>query len=125
MRAEKLTSDVMYILKCATMDYVLAKKSDSENMTSEKLRKVLAPFIRRKDKVIPKKENDLLICYCRWVHIEKRERRVIDGEKHNINAGNLKDCADITIPDDVADGLITTATDAGDSTVLLTMLQVY
>ena len=40
---------------------------------------------------------------------------MIDGEKHNINAGNLKDCADITIPDDVVDGLITTATDAGNS----------
>ena len=38
---KKLTSDVMYVLKCATIDYVLAKKSDSENMTSEELRKVL------------------------------------------------------------------------------------
>ena len=35
MRAEKLTYDVMYILKFATMYYVLAKKGDSENMTSE------------------------------------------------------------------------------------------
>ena len=42
MRAEKLTSDVMYILKCTIMDSVLSKKSDSENMTSEELRKVLA-----------------------------------------------------------------------------------
>ena len=55
MRAEKLTSDVMYVLKCATMDYVLAKKSDSENMTSEELSKVLAPLLRRKDKATPKK----------------------------------------------------------------------
>ena len=35
IRAEKLTSDVMYILKCATMDYVLSKKTDTENMNSE------------------------------------------------------------------------------------------
>ena len=112
MRAEKLTSDVMYILKCATMDYVLAKKSDSENMTSEKLRKVLAPFIRRKDKVIPKKENYLLICYCRWVHVEKRERRAIGVEKHNINAGNSTDFAYITISYHAEDGLVSTAINA-------------
>ena len=42
MLAEKLTSDVMYIKKGATMDSVLAKKSYLETMTSEELMKVLA-----------------------------------------------------------------------------------
>ena len=65
-----------------------------------------------------------MINYCQWVHVEKREIRVNDG-KDFFNAGNLAGCADITISDNAADGLITTATDAGDSTVLLTMLQVY
>ena len=54
MCAEKLTYDVMHILKCATMDSVLAKKSDSDNMTSEELRKVLANQLCRKNKVMQK-----------------------------------------------------------------------
>ena len=58
-----------------------------------------------------KKSNDILIFYCWWVHVDKRRRRVIDGDKHNINAGNSTDCADITISDDVADGLIATGID--------------
>ena len=41
---------------------------------------------------------------------------MIDVEKHNINSGNSTDCADITIPDDAADGLIATAIDSGYST---------
>ena len=59
-----------------------------------------------------KKSNGLLVRYCQWLHVEKRDRRVIDGEKHNINAGNLKDCSNITISDDAADGFIATAIDA-------------
>ena len=64
MHAKKLTSDAMYILKCATADVVLAKKSDPENMNDEELRKVLAPLRRQKCKEIPKKGNYLLFCYC-------------------------------------------------------------
>ena len=44
MHAKKITCDAMYILKCATADAVLAKISDPENITSEKLRKVIAPL---------------------------------------------------------------------------------
>ena len=86
---------------------------------------------------MPKKENYILIHYCQWVHVEKRERRVIYVEKHNINAGNSTGSANIKISDysaygfianslnygdsedccdDAADGLIATAIDAGDLT---------
>ena len=51
-----------------------------------------------------------------WVHVEKREIRVIGVEKHNINAGNSTDCAYITILDHAEDGLISTAIYAVDST---------
>ena len=40
---------------------------------------------------------------------------MIDGEKHSLNAGNLTDCADIMISDDLADELIATTTNDGDS----------
>ena len=40
---------------------------------------------------------------------------MIDVEKHNINTGNLTDCADIMISDNVTGGLIATAIDADDS----------
>ena len=66
--------------------------------------------------MIPKKENYLLICYCRWIHVEKRERRAVGVEKHNINAGNSTDFAYITISDHAEDGLISTAINAVDST---------
>ena len=85
-------------------------------MTSEELKKVPAPLRHQKDKAMLKKSNDILICHCQWVHVEKRERRVVDVDKHNINAGNSTDCVDITISDDAADGLIATSIDAGDST---------
>ena len=66
-------------------------------MTSEESRKVLAPLRRQKDKAIPKKTNYVLIRYCQWVHVDDRERRVIDDKKHNLNAVNSTDCADIAI----------------------------
>ena len=50
-------------------------------MNFEGLSKDLAQLRRHKDKEIKKKENDLLICYCRWVHVEKRDRGVIYVEK--------------------------------------------
>ena len=65
---------------------------------------------------MPKKPNDILVSYCQWAHVEKRDRRVIDGEKHNLNACNLTDCADIMISDDAADGLIDTAIDVDNLT---------
>ena len=40
---------------------------------------------------------------------------MIDGNKHNLNAENLTDCADITISDDAADKSITTTTNDGYS----------
>ena len=61
---------------------------------------------------MPRILNDLLIRYCRWVNIEKRERRLNNGEKHNLNAGNLTDCDDITISDYTSDWFIATAVDA-------------
>ena len=62
-------------------------------MNSEQLRKVLSPLKTKKDKVMPRIQNDLLVCFCQWVHVDMRERRMIDGEDHNLNAGNLTDCA--------------------------------
>ena len=53
-----------------------------------------------------------MIYYCQWVHVDKREIIVIDVEKHNTNAVNLTDCADITISDNAAYVLITIATAA-------------
>ena len=44
-----------------------------------------------------KNESNLLVRYCQWVHVEKRGRRVVGVEKHNLNAGNLRDYSDITI----------------------------
>ena len=80
MRANILICDEMYILKRATADTVLSKKRNPENMTSEALNKVLVLLRRHKDKSIPKISNDILIRYCQWVHVEKRERRVNDVE---------------------------------------------
>ena len=149
MRAKTLTSDAMYILKCATGDYVLSKKSDPQNITSEELRKVIEPLQHCKDKAISKTLNYLLIQYCSWVHIENGSKIVIYVEKHNINARNLTYCSDIAIldndtgslittdvknvystdcSDDDVDGLIATDIDAGDQLIVLilqfqTMLQ--
>ena len=44
-----------------------------------------------------KNENNILIRYCQWVHVEKKRRRVVGVEKQNFNAGNLRDYSDITI----------------------------
>ena len=41
---------------------------------------------------------------------------MIDGEEHNLNAGNSTDCDDKSIPDDAVDKLIVTNINAGDST---------
>ena len=98
------------------MGSVLAKKNDSDNMTSEELRKVLLPFLRHKDKAIPKKYNDLLICYCQRAHVVKREKIENDAEKHNSNAVNSTYCAYITISDHYEYGLIATDVNAGDLT---------
>ena len=67
------------------------------------MRKVIAPLLRKKYKSTTITENDILILFCQWVHVENRERRVIDEEKHSLNAGNLTYCADVTISDDTAD----------------------
>ena len=64
---------------------------------------------------MPRTQNDLLIHYFWWKHVEKRDRRVINGEEHNLNTGNLKYCADKSISDDAADEQIATAINAGDS----------
>ena len=91
---KKLTYDEMYNLKCVIADAVLANKSDPENMTSEELRKVIAPLRRKIYKAMPRAAYYLLVRYYQWVHVEKRERRVIDGEEHNLNSFNLTGCAD-------------------------------
>ena len=80
------------------------------------MRKVIAPLLRKKYKSTTITENDILIRFCQWVHVENRERRVIDGEKHSLNAGNLTDCADIIISDDVTDISISTAIDVDNLT---------
>ena len=69
MHAKKLTSDTMHIKKLTTADAVLPKEIDPENTTSEQLRKVLALVRHQKDKLIPKKANDILIIYCQWLHV--------------------------------------------------------
>ena len=58
---------------CATTDDVLTKIRDLEKMNPEKLRKVLlAPLKLKQDKAMPRAQNDLLIFYCHWIHVEKR-----------------------------------------------------
>ena len=94
MNAKKLTCDAMYMKKCATADAVIANIRDPEKINPEQLRKVFAPLELKQDKVIPITQHYLLISYCQWIHVEKRERRVIDGEEQNLNAGNFTDCAD-------------------------------
>ena len=61
-------------------------------------------------------QNDLLVNYCQWTRVEKRERRVIDREEQNLNAGNSTYCADKLISYNAADKFIDTAINAGDST---------
>ena len=43
---------------------------------------------------------------------------MIDGEEHNLNAGNLLDCGDKLISDDAADELMSTDINAGDLTIV-------
>ena len=94
MNVKRSSCDSMYMKKCATVYAVPAKNRDPDNMTAEKLRKVLAPLKLKQDKSMPRTQNDLLIRYWRWTHVQKRERRLIDGEEQNLNAGNSTDCAD-------------------------------
>ena len=61
-------------------------------MNSKQLTKVIELLKLKEDKVIPRTQNDIIICYCQWVYVEKRGIRVIDGEEHNLNAINLTDC---------------------------------
>ena len=116
MNAKKLTCDAMYTKKCATADAVLAKIRYPEKMNHGQLRKVLALLKLKQNKAMPRTQNDLLIRYCQWIYVEKRERRAIDGEEHNFNAGNSTDCYDKLISDNATDELIVTAINAGDST---------
>ena len=74
--------------KCTTEDAILAKIIYPEKMNPKQLSNVLAPLKLKQDKEIPRTQNDLLISYCQLIHIEKSERIVIDGEEHNLNAGN-------------------------------------
>ena len=85
-------------------------------MNPEQLRNVLAPLKLKQDKAILRTQNDLLIHYCQWMHIEKGERRVITVEEQNLSAINSTDCAHKLISDDVADELIATAINADNST---------
>ena len=70
----------------------------------------------KQDKVMPRTKNDVLISYYQWIHIEKTEIRVIGGEEHHLNAGNLTDCDHRLISNDVTDELITTDVNSGDFT---------
>ena len=112
----------MYMKKYATADAVLAKIRNPENMNPEQLRKVIAPLKLKQDKGIPRTQNYLLIRYCWWIHVEKRERIVIDDEEQNLNADKSTDCADKSISDDAADELISTAINGGNLTDFLMML---
>ena len=107
MNAKELSCDAMYIL---------AKIRDSEKMDPEQLRKVLVPLKRKQDKAMLITQNDLLICYYQWIHVEKRERRVIGGEENNLNASNSTYCANKSISENAADELIATAINAVDPT---------
>ena len=97
------------------MDAVLSKIRDSEKINREQLKKVTSPLKLKQYKVMPKTQDDLLIHYCQWIHVENMERRFIDGEEHNLNAGNSTDFSDKSISDNVADELIATAINAGSS----------
>ena len=86
-------------------------------MTAEILKKVLAPLKLNQDKEMPRTQNDLLICFCQWTRVEKRDIRVVDVEEPNMNNGNSMDCSDIKISDDSADGWIANAINSGNFTV--------
>ena len=90
------------------MDAVIVNIRDSDKMNPKQLCKVLALFKLKKDEAMPRTQNDLLVSSCQWIHVEKMERRVIDVEEHNLNAGNLTYCADKLISDDAVDELIAT-----------------
>ena len=109
MDVKRSSCDAIYMENFATADDVLAKNRYPEKTTAEQLRKVLAPLKPKQDKAMPRKRNDLLICYCQWTHVEKRDRRVIDGEEQNLNTGNSTDCDDKLISWYAADEFISTA----------------
>ena len=102
--------------KCTTADAVLSKIIYPEKMNSEQLRKVLAPLKLKQDKAMSRTQNDLLIHYCQWVHVEKRERRVIDDKEYNLNSVNTTDHGDKLISDDAADEFIVTDINAENFT---------
>ena len=102
--------------KCATANSVLSKNRYPKSITAEQLRRVIEPSKLKKDKAMPRTKNDILIHYCQFTHIEKRERSVINGQEQHINAVNSTYCADKFISYDVSDEFITTAINAGDST---------
>ena len=102
--------------KCTTVDAVHSKIRDPEKMNPEKLRKVLSPLKLKQDRENSRTQNDILICYWHWIHVENGERRLIDGEEQNLNSGKFTGCADKLISGDVVDELISTAINAVDST---------
>ena len=70
--------------------------------------KLLAPLRRQQDKA--------MISYFCWVHIDKSYKIVIGVDKHNINADNSTECADITILENGEYGFIATNINARDLT---------
>ena len=116
MNAKNSSCCSIYMKKCATADAIFSKKRNTEKINPEQSRKVLEPLKLKIYKAMPRTENDILIRYCWWIHVEKRERRVIGGEEQDLNAGNSTNRADKSISDYAANELITTAINDGDST---------
>ena len=102
--------------KCVTVDSVLVNIRDPEKMNPKKMSKVIELLKLKQDEAMTRTQNDLLVRYCHWIHVEKRDRRLIDGEEHNLNAGNSTYCADKLILDDAVDEFIATDINADNST---------
>ena len=85
-------------------------------MNYEQMRKVLATLKLKQDRAMTRTQNDLLIRYFQWTHVEKRERRVIYTEEYDLNSINSTYCAYKSISDNVVDELITTDINTGDLT---------
>ena len=77
-------------------------------MNYEQRRKIIAPLKLKQDKSMSRKKSSPDSLFLLGI-------RVIYGEEQNLNAGNSTDCADKSISDNVADELIDTDINGGDS----------
>ena len=59
----------MYMEKCAIPYAVVANIGDPEKINPKQLRKIIVSLKLEQDNLVPITQNDLLICYCQWIHV--------------------------------------------------------